>query len=63
MFLIFRFKYLPDGKPLRNDKLKEELTEISSEWKKLAAQLIDVGSTQANENFNNIVASKAPKSR
>lgn len=38
----------------------EEMVEM---YKKRADQLVEMGSTQGNENFNFIVSSKAPKNR
>ena len=58
-----RYKHLPQGKPLQSDALRNELKEITKKLQKRASELTCMGSTQANENFNNIVASKAPKNR
>lgn len=43
-------KYLPDA-----------LNSITLRLKRISPQLVHLGSTQSNENFNNPVASKAPK--
>lgn len=59
----YRYKHLPQGKPLCNEALRDELNETTKRLQKKASELICMGSTQANENFNNIVASKAPKNR
>lgn len=59
----YRYKHLPQGKPLHNEALRNELNETTNRLQKRASELICMGSTQANENFNNIVASKAPKNR
>lgn len=56
-------KYLPDGKPLKDDMLREALNNITLSLKRILSQLVCLGSTQSNENFNNMVASKAPKNR
>lgn len=48
---------------LHNEALRDELNETTNRLQKRATELICMGSTQANENFNNIVASKAPKNR
>ena len=58
-----RYKHLPQDKPLQSDALRNELKEITKKLQKRASELTCMGSTQANENFNNIVASKAPKNR
>ena len=58
-----RYKHLPQGKPLQSDALRNELKEITRTVQKRASEFTCMGSTQANENFNNIVASKAPKNR
>lgn len=50
-------------KQLHNEALRNELNETTNRLQKRASELICMGSTQANENFNNIVASKAPKNR
>lgn len=59
----YRYKHLPQGKPLCNEALRDELNETTKRLQKKASELICMGSTQANENCNNIVASKAPKNR
>ena len=56
-------KYLPDGKPLNDEMLREALNRITLSLKRILPQLVWLGSTQSNENFNNMVASKAPKNR
>lgn len=62
-FTYFRFKHLPKGQPLSDDQLRAALDNITENFKGMASQLQKLGSTQSNENFNNIVASKAPKNR
>lgn len=54
-------KYLPNRKPLVNDKLRDALNSITLRLKRISPQLVHLGSTQSKENFNNPVASKAPK--
>ncbi|XP_061168272.1 uncharacterized protein LOC133177209 [Saccostrea echinata] len=61
--LTFSFKHLSKGQPLSGDQLRTELDNITENYKKMASQLLKLGSTQSNENFNNVVASKAPKNR
>ncbi|CAG2213417.1 unnamed protein product [Mytilus edulis] len=57
----YRYKHLPKGEPLSNENLRKHLETVTENYKKRSSQLVDLGSTQSNENFNNIVASKAPK--
>ncbi|CAC5420498.1 unnamed protein product [Mytilus coruscus] len=59
----FRFKHLPNGKALSGDKLKEELDKLAQSYIERADRLLNLGSTQSNESFNNSVASFAPKNR
>ncbi|XP_063436090.1 uncharacterized protein LOC134717530 [Mytilus trossulus] len=59
----YRYKHLPKGEPLSNENLRKQLETMTENYKKRSSQLVDLGSTQSNENFNNIVASKAPKNR
>lgn len=59
----YKYKHLPNGKPLSDECLRQTLQEISEKLKRRSSQLINLGSSQANENFNHIVASKAPKNR
>ncbi|XP_021350929.1 uncharacterized protein LOC110448808 [Mizuhopecten yessoensis] len=59
----YRYRHLPKGEPLTNENLRKQLETVTENYKKRSSQLVDLGSTQSNENFNNIVASKAPKNR
>ncbi|XP_061180274.1 uncharacterized protein LOC133188806 [Saccostrea echinata] len=59
----FRFKHLTNGQPLKEDGVRRALEEMVETYKKRAGQLVTLGSTQPNENFNFIVSSKAPKNR
>ncbi|VDI72249.1 Hypothetical predicted protein [Mytilus galloprovincialis] len=59
----FRFKHLPNGKALSGDKLREELDKLAQSYIERADRLLNLGSTQSNESFNNSVASFAPKNR
>ncbi|XP_052070080.1 uncharacterized protein LOC127708930 [Mytilus californianus] len=59
----YRYKHLPKGEPLTNENLRKQLETVTENQKKRSSQLVDLGSTQNNENFNNIVTSKAPKNR
>ncbi|CAC5392669.1 unnamed protein product [Mytilus coruscus] len=59
----FKYKSLPGGKCLSNDALTSELRELVQQYNRRAESLQNMGSTQANENFNQIVGSKCPKAR
>ncbi|CAG2238880.1 unnamed protein product [Mytilus edulis] len=59
----FKYKSLPGGKCLSNDALTSELKELVQQYNRRAESLQNMGSTQANENFNQIVGSKCPKAR
>ncbi|CAG2196103.1 unnamed protein product [Mytilus edulis] len=59
----FMYKSLPGGKCLSNDALTSELRELVQQYNRRAESLQNMGSTQANENFNQIVGSKCPKAR
>uniref|UniRef100_A0A8W8P2E2 Mutator-like transposase domain-containing protein n=1 Tax=Magallana gigas TaxID=29159 RepID=A0A8W8P2E2_MAGGI len=63
MTLCFRFTSLPNGKPLHGDGLRKELETLVEKYKGRIENMRDLGSTQSNENFNNIVSTKAPKNR
>ncbi|CAC5374155.1 unnamed protein product [Mytilus coruscus] len=59
----FIYKSLPNVESLSNDALKKEISTLMEKYSTRAGTLQNMGSTQGNENFNQIVASKAPKSR
>ncbi|XP_062614819.1 uncharacterized protein LOC134276600 [Saccostrea cucullata] len=61
--LNYRFTSLPNGKPLDGDELKKELETLVEKYKSRIPNMRNLGSTQSNENFNNMVATKAPKNR
>ena len=63
MYLFYRFKHLPNRKTLSDDKLKIELEQLAQSYIGRADKLLNLGSTQANESFNNSVAKFAPKNR
>ncbi|KAK3084373.1 hypothetical protein FSP39_012413 [Pinctada imbricata] len=56
-----RYRSLPGGKPLTCLSLQTDLISIVQNLKDRATSLVNLGSTQANENFNFIVSTKAPK--
>lgn len=53
---ISRRIYLPSDQSLR-----VALESLMNKYTQKADELVDLGSTQNNENFNHMVASKAPK--
>jgi len=59
----FVYSSLPHKKPLTDVPLKEALSKLVDQYISKADRLAFQGSSQANESFNNIVASKAPKAR
>jgi hypothetical protein len=63
VLLIFRYKNLPYGKALSGDHLKRDLEQLAQTYFDRVDRLVNLGSTQANESFNNTVASFAPKNR
>ena len=58
-----KYSSLPHGKPLSDTALQQSLTSMFTLYAENAEKLSSLGSTQANESFNRIVASKAPKSQ
>ncbi|XP_076080234.1 uncharacterized protein LOC143051079 [Mytilus galloprovincialis] len=59
----FKYRSLPGGNPLTNESLKEELLVLVSKYTSQSNAIAELGSTQANESFNQMASSKAPKSR
>lgn len=57
----YKPKNLPYGKPLSDQSLRVALESLMNKYTQKADELVDLGSTQNNENFNHMVASKAPK--
>ena len=57
----YKISGLANGKPLTDPSLLEEITNIFEIYARNAERLAPCASTNRNENFNNIVASKAPK--
>ena len=58
----YRPKNLPYGKYLQGDELKRDISKIFEDMASQYHRLSSLGCSQANENFNHIVASKAKKS-
>ena len=52
---------LPHKKPLEGKALRDELQQIVSKHTRNLMQIPNLGSSQANENFNFMVSRKAPK--
>lgn len=59
----YKHKSLPHGKPLQGETLKSDMQKIFLKYILNADSLVDIGSTQANENLNFMISSKAPKSK
>ncbi|KAL7297622.1 hypothetical protein TKK_0009293 [Trichogramma kaykai] len=59
----YEYKRLPGKKPLESLSLRNSLDELMQRYVNNAEKLSPAASTQANESFNNTVASKNPKSR
>ncbi len=59
----FKYNYLPNGKAVSGCKLEKDLSTIFSKLGDNAVKIAPCASTRENESFNNIVASKAPKSK
>ena len=57
----YKITGLPNGKPLTDPNLLEELTNIFEIFALNSDRISPGASTQRNENFNMVVASKAPK--
>ncbi|XP_061194397.1 uncharacterized protein LOC133202576 [Saccostrea echinata] len=58
----YKPQQLPYHRYLSNQQLKSDLSSLFGFYISQAEKLINLGSTQANESFNNTVASKTPKS-
>ncbi|XP_062590329.1 uncharacterized protein LOC134251925 [Saccostrea cucullata] len=56
------FKSFPGGKPLNDVALQNALCDVFKTYASNADKLGALGISQANEKFNSIVSSKAPKS-
>lgn len=56
-----KHKNLPFGRPLTDLSLQQDIEKVVNSYKKHSAKLALLGSTQANESFNKMVATKAPK--
>ena len=59
----YKFSSLPRGQPLQDNNLKEDLVNTFVIFALSADRIATGGSTKSNESFNNIVVSKAQKSR
>ena len=59
----YRHKSLPHGRGLSDAGLRVDLEAVFSSYIANAEKLSKLKSSQANESFNNTVASKAPKSK
>ena len=59
----YRHKNLPRGKDLTSSDLRVDLTSVLAIYSSNSNKLANHRSSQVNESFNEMVASKAPKSR
>jgi len=59
----YEYKRLPGKKPLEGQSLRTSLEELMGRYINNVDKLAPAASTQINENFNNIVANKCPKSK
>lgn len=59
----YKPKNLPYGKYLQGNGILTDLQKVFEYFLNNVDRLLNMGSTQANESFNNIVASKHPKNR
>ena len=57
-----KYKYLPYGKPLVGEELRDALSKVFAKHAKNAERLCFKVSSNSNESFNRSVAVKAPKS-
>ncbi|XP_043289040.1 uncharacterized protein [Venturia canescens] len=61
--ILYVHNGLPNGEPLTDPNLRAKLTPIFEKYAKNANKLAPCGSSQPNESFNSIVASKHPKNK
>ena len=59
----FKYHSLPYGRALTDSALRSDLEKLVQQYQNKSELLAHQGSSQANESFNNTVASKAPKAR
>lgn len=59
----YRFKSLPNGKPLSGESMQKDLEALFEKHALQADKLSNIGSTQPNESLNMTIASKAPKTK
>ncbi|KAK3084401.1 hypothetical protein FSP39_012922 [Pinctada imbricata] len=59
----FRHKSLPFGKDLEGDDLKKSLNKVFQKQIDNVKKLVDLDSSNANENLNQLIAKKAPKAQ
>ena len=57
----YRHRGLPGGKPLTSKELRATLTIILTRYAENCEKIAPCASSQANESFNNLVATKNPK--
>ncbi|XP_033745722.1 uncharacterized protein LOC117331232 [Pecten maximus] len=59
----FRYKSLPNGTALQDPTLRTRLEELVAKYSCRSGNLLNLGSTQANESFNSLVSTKTPKAK
>ena len=59
----FQHRSLPSGKPLTDQSVKTQLSQLLQALADHADSIAPCGRTRDNESFNNIVAAKAPKAQ
>lgn len=59
----YEYKTLPNKKPLESLELKIALEDLMTRYINNVNKIVPSASTQGNESFNNVVASKCPKSK
>lgn len=57
----YKHKGLPNGKPLTSREFRAQLATILGRYAENAEKIAPCGSSQSNESFNNLVATKNPK--
>ena len=58
-----RYSSLPRGQPLADQGCRRKLEEVFETYTKQAGKFVQLGSTQRNENFNQVVTTKHPKNK
>ncbi|KAK3108325.1 hypothetical protein FSP39_005637 [Pinctada imbricata] len=59
----YKHKTLPNGDDLKGPELKQSLQDLFHKFSRNAESLSDLGTSNPNENLNNMISKKAPKSQ